>query len=80
MGGAQSGGGGAAASASQPDPMDVPRAIAEIAAMPAGRRPLRRPVHPGPKPQEAINRVSAETQLALLGSGPFGPWARQVLD
>src|SRR5688500_15441973 len=42
------------------DPADVPRAIAEIIAMPAGTRPLRRAVHPGPKPYEAINRVSAE--------------------
>ncbi|MFN5782457.1 MAG: SDR family oxidoreductase, partial [Novosphingobium sp.] len=39
------------------DPLDVPRAIAEIAALPAGRRPLRRAVHPGNRPQEAINRV-----------------------
>ncbi|CAN7593223.1 SDR family oxidoreductase [Phenylobacterium sp. LjRoot219] len=75
MGGRQGGGGGG-----QPDPMDVPRAIAEIAALPAGQRPLRRPVHPGPKPQEAINRVSAETQLALLGATPYGPWARAVLS
>lgn len=63
-----------------PDPLDVPRAIAEVAAMPAGTRPLRRPVHPAAKPQEAINRVSAETQLALLGNGPFGPWVKAVLD
>lgn len=62
------------------DPMDVPRAIAEIAAMPAGSRPLRRPVHPAPKPQEAINRVSAQSQLAWLGDGPFGPWVKAVLD
>ena len=63
-----------------PDPMDVPRAIAEIAAMPAGSRPLRRPVHPGNKPQLEINRVSAETQRKLLGSGPFAPLANAVLD
>lgn len=74
-GGSRAQGGGAG----QPDPMDVPRAIAEIAALPAGQRPLRRPVHPGPKPQEAINRVSAETQLALLGPTPYGPWAKAVL-
>lgn len=60
------------------DPMDVPRAIAEIAAMPAGTRPLRRAVHPGGKPQEAINRVSAETQVAMLGNSPFGPWVKAV--
>jgi len=62
------------------DPMDIPRAIAEIAAMPAGTRPLRRAVHPGPKPQEAINRVSAETQIAMLGNSPVGPWVKAVLD
>ncbi len=49
-----------------PDPMDIPRHIAEIAAMPAGSRPLRRAVHPDHKPQLAINRVSAETQVELL--------------
>jgi NAD(P)-dependent dehydrogenase (short-subunit alcohol dehydrogenase family) len=62
------------------DPMDIPRAIAEIAAMPPGTRPLRRAVHPGNKPQEAINKVSAETQLAMLGSSPLGPWVKAVLD
>lgn len=64
-------------SATIPDPIDVPRAIAEIAAMPAGSRPLRRPVHPGPKPQEAINRVSLETQRTLLAKDA---WALGVLD
>jgi NAD(P)-dependent dehydrogenase (short-subunit alcohol dehydrogenase family) len=62
------------------DPMDVPRAIAEIASMPAGTRPLRRAVHPGGKPQEAINKISAETQLAMLGNSPFGPWVKASLD
>lgn len=62
------------------DPMDVPRAIAEIAAMPAGTRPLRQAVHPGGKPQEAINKVSAETQVAWLGGSPFGPWVKAVHD
>ncbi|WP_033073458.1 SDR family oxidoreductase [Sphingopyxis sp. MWB1] len=60
------------------DPMDVPRAIAEIMAMPAGQRPLRCAVHPGPKPQEAINRVSAEVQLAWLGSSRLGPLVKAV--
>ena len=60
------------------DPMDVPRAMAEIIAMPAGSRPLRRAVHPGNKPQEAINRVSAETQVAWLGNSPYGPWIKAV--
>ncbi len=63
-----------------PDPMLVPTAIAEIAAMAAGTRPLRRPVHPGNKPQIEINRVSRETQLKLMESGPYAPWAKAVLD
>ncbi len=62
------------------DVLDVPRAIAEVAALPPGSRPLRRAVHPGPKPQEAINRVAAQTQLEWLGQSPFGPWVRAVLD
>jgi NAD(P)-dependent dehydrogenase (short-subunit alcohol dehydrogenase family) len=62
------------------DPIMVPQAIAEIAAMPAGSRPLRRPVHPGNKPQLEINRVASETQLRMLGSGPYAPWAKAVLD
>ena len=62
------------------DPMDVPRAIAEIMAMPAGKRPLRRAVHPGNKPQEAINRVSAEVQLAWLGGSAMGPLVKAVHD
>lgn len=63
-----------------PDPLDVPMAIAEIAAMPAGTRPLRRPVHPGNKPQLEINRVSRESQIAWLGNGPMGPWVKAVYD
>jgi hypothetical protein len=62
------------------DPNDVPRAMAELIAMAPGTRPLRRPVHPGPKPQEAINRVSADVQRQMLGRGPFKPWAEAVLD
>ena len=62
------------------DPADVPRAIAEIMAMPAGKRPLRRAVHPGNKPQEAVNRVSAEVQLAWLGGGALGPLVKAVHD
>lgn len=61
------------------DPMDVPRAMAEVIAMAPGTRPLRRPVHPGPKPQETINRVSAEVQRQLLGRGPYAAWAEAVL-
>ena len=62
------------------DPMDIPRAIAEIAAMPAGKRPIRRAVHPGPKPQTAINEVSAKTQQAMFEGSPFGMLAKAVHD
>ena len=72
MGEASNGGG-------KTDPMDVPRAIAEIIAMPAGQRPLRKPVHPAAKPQIPINKVSAEQQLAMLGGSGYGPWLRAVL-
>lgn len=58
------------------DPMDVPRAMAEIIAMPAGTRPLRRAVHPGTKPQLAINDVSAKVQVGWLGDAPYGPWIK----
>jgi NAD(P)-dependent dehydrogenase (short-subunit alcohol dehydrogenase family) len=63
-----------------PDPMDVPRAIAAIVAMPAGKRPLRTAVHPGNKPQLEINRVSQESQLAWLGEGRNGALIRAVYD
>jgi NAD(P)-dependent dehydrogenase (short-subunit alcohol dehydrogenase family) len=62
------------------DPADVPRAIAEIMAMPAGTRPLRRAVHPGAKPQEAINKVASEVQLAWLGGSALGPLIKAVHD
>ena len=60
------------------DPMDVPRAIAGVIAMAPGKRPLRLPVHPGRKPQLGINQVSAQTQVAMLGGSPFGPWVKDV--
>ena len=60
------------------DPMDVPRAIAAVIAKAPGKRQLRLPVHPGAKPQEAINAVSAQTQVAMLGNSPFGPWVKDV--
>lgn len=62
------------------DVMDIPRAIAEIAAMPAGTRPLRRPVSAGGIPQTEINAVSAKAQLAMLGNSPLAPLVRGVLD
>ena len=61
------------------DPMDVPRAIAEIIAMPAGKRPLRKPLHPIARPQEIVNAASAEAQIAMLGESPLGPWVKDVL-
>ncbi|MDN3645474.1 SDR family oxidoreductase [Pontixanthobacter aestiaquae] len=60
------------------DPMDVPNAMADIIAMPAGTRPLRKEVHPGAKPQIAINEVSAKTQVGWLGDTPYGPWIKAV--
>ncbi len=71
MGAAQGGG-------READPMDIPHAIAEIMGMPAGQRPLRKEVHPGPKPQIAINKVSADTQQQWLGASPFGSWIKAV--
>ncbi|MCA1749160.1 MAG: SDR family oxidoreductase [Parasphingopyxis sp.] len=58
------------------DPLDVPRAIAEIIGMEPGTRPLRRAVHPGSIPQRAINEVCRQTQLSWLGDTPYGPWIR----
>ncbi|MGX7952702.1 SDR family oxidoreductase [Tsuneonella sp. HG249] len=62
------------------DIMDVPRAIAAIIAMPAGTRPLRKPVSQGGVPQTEINRVSAEAQRAMLGRSPMAPFVEGVLD
>ncbi|MEP3051327.1 MAG: SDR family oxidoreductase [Erythrobacter sp.] len=55
------------------DPMDVPREIAKLISSPPGTRPLRVPVHPGRKPQERINEVTAQVQTAWLGQSRFGP-------
>lgn len=62
------------------DPMDVPRAIAEIIAMPKGTRPLRKAVHPIARPQEAVNAAAAEAQIAMLGESQLGPWIKDVLE
>lgn len=62
------------------DPLDVPRAIAEIMSMPAGKRPLRKPVHPTMRPQEVVNDVMADMQLSLLGDTPYGALVRPVLE
>ena len=62
------------------DPMDVPRAIAEIIALPKGKRPLRKAVHPVARPQEPVNAAAAEAQIAMLGESPLGPWIKDVLE
>lgn len=62
------------------DPMDIPRAIAAAIAEPQGTRPLRIALHPKARPQEAINKVSAEIQIAVLGNSPMGPVIKDVLD
>jgi NAD(P)-dependent dehydrogenase (short-subunit alcohol dehydrogenase family) len=60
------------------DPMDVPHAWAALITTPAGKRPLRKAVHPGGKPQVAINDLTAKVQVAWLGQSPFGPWIKDV--
>ena len=67
-------------SSSTSDPMDIPRAIAGAIAMPKATRPLRIALHPVARPQEAINKVSNQMQLAVLGESPFGPIVKAVLD
>lgn len=60
------------------DPMDIPRAVAELMAMPAGQRPLRRPVHPNTAMTVAVNKALAGFQAQALGQGPFAPWHTAV--
>ena len=62
------------------DPNDVPRAIAEIIAMPAGTRPLRRPVHPNTQATDAANAAMAQIQARVLGGGAFKSWHDAVTD
>lgn len=62
------------------DPMDIPRAIAAAIAQPQGTRPLRIALHPKARPQEAVNKVSADAQLTVLGNSPMGPIVKGVLD
>ena len=62
------------------DPMDIPHAIAGAIATEKSKRPLRIALHPVARPQEAINKVSAQMQLAVLGESPFGPIVKGVLD
>jgi len=60
------------------DPMDVPRAFAEVIALAPGSRPLRRPVHPNTRATDAINAASAGVQAAVMASGPFAAWHKAV--
>jgi NAD(P)-dependent dehydrogenase (short-subunit alcohol dehydrogenase family) len=62
------------------DPMDVPRAIAEIIAMPPGKRPLRRPVHPNTQATDALNAAHSQVQATVLARGPYKAWHDAVVD
>jgi NAD(P)-dependent dehydrogenase (short-subunit alcohol dehydrogenase family) len=62
------------------DPMDVPRAIAEIFALPPGKRPLRRPVHPNPGATVQANAAMAQIQAAVLSGGAYKDWHAAVTD
>lgn len=62
------------------DANDVPRAIAEIMAMPAGTRPLRRPVHPNTAATDAANGAMAQIQAQVLGGGAYKSWHDAVTD
>ncbi|NNC37856.1 MAG: SDR family oxidoreductase [Acidimicrobiales bacterium] len=60
------------------DPMDVPREIARLMALPKGTRPLRKEIHPTWRPQEKLNKAAAEAQLTFLGKSPLAPWIKAV--
>jgi len=62
------------------DPMDVPRAIAEIIALPPGKRPLRKPVHPNTQSSDALNAAHAQVQAAAMGGGVYKSWHDAVAD
>ncbi|MEZ5892005.1 MAG: SDR family NAD(P)-dependent oxidoreductase [Parvularculaceae bacterium] len=62
------------------DANDVPRAIAEIIAMPAGSRPLRRPVHPNTQATDAANAAMAQIEARVLSGGAYAPWHAAVTD
>lgn len=62
------------------DPMDVPKAMAEIIALPPGKRPLRRPVHVNTQATAAANAALAQIQSRVLGQGPFRDWYAAVAD
>lgn len=60
------------------NPMDVPRAMAEVISMAPGTRPLRRAVHPGLKPQLPLNELTAKVQTEWLGGSAYGDWIKAV--
>ena len=62
------------------DPMDVPRAIGEILALPPGKRPLRRPVHVNTEIPTAANAAMADLQARVLERGPYKDWHAAVAD
>lgn len=62
------------------DPMDIPHAIAEIIAMPAGKRPLRRPVHPNTAATDDANAAMTQIQAAVLGNGRYSSWHAAVTN
>ena len=62
------------------DPNDVPRAIAEIMTMPAGSRPLRKPVHPNTQGTDAANAAMAQIQASVLSGGIYKSWHDAVTD
>lgn len=62
------------------DPNDVPRAIAEIIAMPAGSRPLRKPVHPNTRATDAANAAMAQIQANILSGSVYKSWHDAVTD
>ncbi|MEK7265376.1 MAG: SDR family oxidoreductase [Pseudomonadota bacterium] len=64
----------------QTDPMDVPRAIAEIIALPPGKRPLRKPVHPNTQASDALNAAHKQVQAAVLGQGAYKSWHDAATD
>lgn len=62
------------------DPMDVSRAVADIIALPPGKRPLRRPVHPNTQATDALNAAHREVQAAVMMRGPYKTWHDAVVD
>ncbi|MDC0886921.1 SDR family oxidoreductase [Altererythrobacter sp.] len=60
------------------DPMDIPRTIAALMAMPPGKRPLRKAISGSRIPQLGINEASAQTQLAWLGESGYGPLIKGI--